>query len=124
MPLDMNKSSNHFAACDGPLIKTIHQHPVPVSMIYLVGVDHQVQHDGPTMIPEWEKAISDFCHFLEVKAKEKTFSGFHLREAKSPLRSKTLLFLATGEFDLSGLFLYRRDGSKTNHSGPRAAGLA
>jgi hypothetical protein len=42
------------------------------------------------------------------------FSGFHLREANSSLRSKTLLCLATGEFDLSGLFLYRHDGSKTN----------
>jgi hypothetical protein len=28
----------------GPLINSIHQHPVPVPMIYLVGVDHQVQH--------------------------------------------------------------------------------
>jgi hypothetical protein len=79
-----------------------------------MGVDHQVQHDGPTMIPEREKAISGICYFFEVKPKEKTLSGFHLHEAKSPLRSKTLPFLATGKFDFSGFFLYRRDGSKTN----------
>jgi len=36
-------------------------------IIYLVGVDYQVQHDGPTMIIEREKAISDFCEFLETK---------------------------------------------------------
>jgi hypothetical protein len=46
-----------------------------------------------------------------------TFSCFLIREAKSPLRSKTLPFLATGEFDLAGIFLYRRDGSTTNDSG-------
>ena len=39
-------------------------------LLYLVGVDHQVQHDGPTMIPEREQAISSFCQFLETKAKE------------------------------------------------------
>jgi hypothetical protein len=39
-------------------------------IVYLVGVDHQVQHDGPTMILEREKATSDFCQFLETKANE------------------------------------------------------
>jgi hypothetical protein len=39
------------------------------------------------MIPERE-AISNFCYFFEVKPKEKTFSGFHLREAKSPPETK------------------------------------
>lgn len=45
-------------------------HQFGLYRIYLVGVDHQVQHNGPTMIPEREKAISDFCHFLEATAKE------------------------------------------------------
>jgi hypothetical protein len=35
---------------------------------------------------------------------QRTFSG----------GSKTKLFLATGEFDFLGLFLYRLEGSKTN----------
>lgn len=59
-----NGARNHFTARGGPWIETIHQHPIQVPMIYLVGVDHQVQHDDPTMIPEREKAISDFSHFL------------------------------------------------------------
>jgi len=45
-------------------------HQFGLYRIYLVGVDHQVQHNGPTMIPEREKAISDFCDFLEAKSKE------------------------------------------------------
>ncbi len=45
-------------------------HQFGLYRIYLVGIDHQVQHDGPTMIPEREKAISEFCDFLEAKAKE------------------------------------------------------
>ncbi|TSA01622.1 MAG: hypothetical protein D4R81_05920 [Nitrospiraceae bacterium] len=45
-------------------------HQFGLYRIYLVGVDHQVQHNGPIMIPEREKAISDFCHFLEATAKE------------------------------------------------------
>jgi hypothetical protein len=38
-------------------------------MIYLIGVDHQVQHDGPTLISEREKAIAEFSIFLKSKAK-------------------------------------------------------
>ena len=45
-------------------------HQFGLYRIYMVGVDHQVQHNGPTMIPEREKAISDFYHFLEATAKE------------------------------------------------------
>jgi len=65
-----NGARNHFTARGGPWIETIPQHPIQVPMIYLVGVDHQVQHDGPTMIPEREKALSDFSHFLGAKAIE------------------------------------------------------
>jgi hypothetical protein len=40
-----------------------------------------------------------------------------LRVSAYPLGgSKTKLFLATGEFDFSGLILYRRERSKTNVS--------
>ncbi len=38
-------------------------------VIYCVGVDHQVQHNGPTMIPEREKAMAQFSLFVESKAK-------------------------------------------------------
>lgn len=37
-------------------------------MIYLIGVDHQVQHDGPTMIADRKKAIDEFSIFLQSKA--------------------------------------------------------
>ncbi len=37
-------------------------------MVYLVGVDHQVQHNGASMSPERERATRDFSAFLESKA--------------------------------------------------------
>jgi len=36
-----NGARNHFTARGGPWIETIHQHPIQVPMIYLVGVDHK-----------------------------------------------------------------------------------
>ena len=63
----------------------------------------------PQPVPPWE-----WIRKFDTRAI--TFSGFHLRETNSSLRSKTLSFLATGEFDLSELFLYRFDGSKSNDS--------
>jgi hypothetical protein len=81
-----------FAARGGPLINSIDQHPVQVPLIYLVEVDHQVQHMSNNVLrypPSRSRVIP---------------------EIKNPI-----VFLATGEFDFSGLFLYRREGPKTNH---------
>lgn len=39
-------------------------------MVYLIGVDHQVQNNGGSMSPERRRAIGDFSAFLDSKAKE------------------------------------------------------
>ena len=54
----------------------------------------------------------------QVQYMSKNVLRFPTCEAKSPMRSKTLPLLATGEFDLSGFFLYRLDGSKSNGKKP------
>lgn len=45
-------------------------------MVYLLGVDHQVQHNGLAMTPERENATRDFCMFLELKIKNLNISMF------------------------------------------------
>ncbi len=39
-------------------------------MIYLLGVDHQIQHDGGSMVLGRRQAIYAFSNFIEAKAKE------------------------------------------------------
>ncbi|HQY59347.1 MAG: hypothetical protein WBB60_16915 [Nitrospira sp.] len=43
-------------------------------MVYLLGVGHQVQHNGPPMTPEREHATRDFCTFLKSRAKDLNIS--------------------------------------------------
>jgi hypothetical protein len=43
-------------------------------MVYLVGVDHQVQHNGPPMSQARKDATLDFSTFLKAKAKELNIS--------------------------------------------------
>ncbi len=45
-------------------------------MVYLVGVDHQVQHNGQPMTPKREEATRAFYTFLELKAKDLNISMF------------------------------------------------
>lgn len=45
-------------------------------MVYLVGVDHQVQHNGLDMTPERESATRVFCTFLKLKATSLNISMF------------------------------------------------
>ncbi len=43
-------------------------------MVYLLGVDHQVQHNGPPMTPDRDHATHDFCMFLKSQAKDLNIS--------------------------------------------------
>ena len=43
-------------------------------MVYLLGVDHQVQHSGLPMTPERDKATRDFCTFLKSMVKDLNIS--------------------------------------------------
>lgn len=43
-------------------------------MVYLIGVDHQVQHNGPPMTPDRETATRNFCKVLKLSAKKLNIS--------------------------------------------------
>jgi hypothetical protein len=50
----------------GVKVRQLREMPV----IYLLGVDHQVQYRGPAVTPDREKATKEFSEFIEAKSKE------------------------------------------------------